>query len=383
MAIVKVKKYENPFIQIRKSSAEASDMSLGATGLLTLLLARPTDWEINLTDLVNRKTDGRDAFRSKLNELRSLNYCHLFEIRKNGRVEDTTYLVLEEPIPYEIIKNSIEKYVEIEEGCILYYKKPLEKIREINKEDLREELEIKEEKKLSSTCETKINEKNNGTEKSIENIKEIPLPEKPFPVKPVPEIPTLIIKDYNNIENNNKNHDSDFDFNEFFKKLGIKFHKANQEAVKKLLKDMSVKQVIDYLNELNDSIKSSSSSIINCDGLFTAKLQKGERQININQQTKVLSKKIEELPSKKLSTKSVIDFDAKEKQFKEIEIAKKIFDNLAVDNQDKILEILKKDYLATMPELQIKKIDLSTFVPFKLWFKSKLYNFLEIHNLIQ
>lgn len=382
MAIVKVKKYETPFIQIRKSSAEASDMSLGATGLLTLLLARPTDWEINLTDLVNRKTDGRDAFRSKLNELRSLNYCHYFEIRKNGRVEDSTYLVLEEPIPYDTIKNTIEEYIEIEIGCTLYYKKPIEKCKNNSREDLKKESKMKEIKRVSSTRGTKFDETKNDSEKNIENIKKKPLPEKPIPAASVPVIPTLIIKDYNNIENNN-NHDSDFDFNEFFKKLGIKFHKSNQESVKRLLKDMSVKQVVDYLNELNDSIKSSSSSVTNCDGLFTAKLQKGERQININQRTKILNEKVEKNSSKKLSTKSVIDFDAKEKQFEEIEVAKKAFDSLGVDDQNKILEMLKEDYLLTMPELKIKKIDLLAFVPFKLWFKSKLYNFLEIHNLIQ
>ena len=178
-----------------------------------------------------------------------------------------------------------------------------------------------------------------------------------------------------------ENHDSDFDFNKFFKKLGIKFHKANQEAVRRLLKEMSVKEVVNYLNELNEAIKSSSSSIANFDGLFTAKLQKGERQGNIRHPMRIPEQKLDQSEPKKITSKSIIDFEAKEKQFQEIEIAEKTFNDLSENDRNKILEILRKDYLLIMPNL--KNINLSTHIPFEMWVKSRLYNFLKTNKLIR
>lgn len=178
-----------------------------------------------------------------------------------------------------------------------------------------------------------------------------------------------------------ENHDSDFDFNKFFKKLGIKFHNANQEAVRRLLKEMSVKEVVDYLNELNETIKSSSSSVTNFDGLFTAKLQKGERQVNAKHPMRISEQKLDQSEPKKITSKSIIDFEAKEKQFQEIEIAEKTFNSLSENDRNKILEILRKDYLLIMPNL--KNINLSTHIPFKMWVKSRLYNFLKTNKLIR
>lgn len=178
-----------------------------------------------------------------------------------------------------------------------------------------------------------------------------------------------------------ENHDRDFDFNKFFKNLGIKFHKANQEGVRRLLKEMSVNEVVNYLNELNEAIKSSPSSISNFDALFSAKLQKGERQININRPAKISNAELEQSIPKKIASKSIIDFEAKERQFKEIEIAEEVFGNLSENDQNKILETLKKDYLVIMPNL--KNINLLAHIPFKMWVKSRLYKFLQANKLIQ
>ena len=118
MAIVKIKKKENPYVQIDKQGIEDNRLSWGATGLLTYLVGRPDNWSINITHLATVKTDKRDITRKFLNELREFNYCHYFESRKSGKVVETTYLIFEIPTHPELAQDELE----VEEGYVLCYK---------------------------------------------------------------------------------------------------------------------------------------------------------------------------------------------------------------------------------------------------------------------
>lgn len=118
MAIIKIKKKENPFIQIDKQGIEDNRLSWGATGLLTYLIGRPDNWSINITHLATVKTDKRDITRKFLNELREFNYCHYFESRKSGKIIETTYLIFEVPTSPELAQEEIE----LQEGYTLCYK---------------------------------------------------------------------------------------------------------------------------------------------------------------------------------------------------------------------------------------------------------------------
>ena len=118
MAIVKIKKKENPYVQIDKQGIEDNRLSWGATGLLTYLIGRPDNWSINITHLATVKTDKRDITRKFLNELREFNYCHYFESRKSGKVVETTYLIFEIPTSPELAQDELE----LEEGYVLCYK---------------------------------------------------------------------------------------------------------------------------------------------------------------------------------------------------------------------------------------------------------------------
>jgi hypothetical protein len=60
-------------------------MSWKATGLYAYLCSLPGDWEINVEDLKNRKTDGRDSTRAALNELRELGFIAEEKVRSGGR----------------------------------------------------------------------------------------------------------------------------------------------------------------------------------------------------------------------------------------------------------------------------------------------------------
>lgn len=122
MAIVKIIKRENPYILIDKTGINDSRLSWGASGLLTYLIGKPADWKINLKHLSTvKEKDKKDKTRGYLNELREFEYCHYFEIRKQGRVTETFYLVFEVPIKSEEIL--LDNYIKTPEGYTILHKK--------------------------------------------------------------------------------------------------------------------------------------------------------------------------------------------------------------------------------------------------------------------
>lgn len=171
MAIIKIIKRENPYIQIDKTGINDTRLSWGATGLLTYLMGRPDDWKINLNHLSTVKDrDKKDKTRRYLNELKEFEYCHYFEVRKSGKIIENFYLVFEVPIKYEEI---LENFVEVPENCTVHYK-------EISK--LKKEKEAK---------------------KTLDNKEVSPKLEKPISAIPTSANPTLLIKEYTKERNTN------------------------------------------------------------------------------------------------------------------------------------------------------------------------------------
>lgn len=163
MAIIKTKIREKNYVQIEKTGIEDNRLSWAATGLLTYLIGRPADWVIVMEHLKTVKTDGRDSTRTALNNLREFNYCHYFEMREQGKVRETVYLVFESPTSPE----EAMRHIEAEEGMELHYKK------------------YSKDKKESQKIET------------IENTDVSPKTGKPFPAQPFSGNPTLLIIDVN------------------------------------------------------------------------------------------------------------------------------------------------------------------------------------------
>lgn len=86
------------------------------------------------------------------------------------------------------------------------------------------------------------------------------------------------------IKNNykkNHDHDNELDFFEnLFKEFGINFTTTNKESVLRLRKSLSLKDVELYLRETYQAIK-DNKDVVNVAALFSSKIAKGERQINI------------------------------------------------------------------------------------------------------
>lgn len=242
MAIVKIVKRENPYIQIDKTGINDNRLSWGASGLLTYLIGRPEDWKINLNHLATVKDkDKKDKTRGYLNELREFEYCHYFEIRKSGKIIENFYLVFEIPTKYEEI---LENFVEVPENCTVHYK-------EISK--------IKKEAK-----------------KTLENKKVLPQLEKPISAIPTSENPTLLIKEYTKKRNTNnrtttknikndlekdKKISSSYDFLD--KNIFNLVNNATKKNIRKNIKDLTEEKFTEIYNLTLEYIKSGKGQNFN------------------------------------------------------------------------------------------------------------------------
>ena len=244
MAIVKIIKRENPYIQIDKTGINDSRLSWGASGLLTYLIGRPEDWKINLNHLATVKDkDKKDKTRGYLNELREFEYCHYFEIRKSGKIIENFYLVFEVPTKYEEI---LENFIEIPENCTVHYK------------------EISSQKKEKER------------KKSIDNKEVSPQLENPISAKPTSVNPTLLIKEYTKERNTNnrtttkdikseykqeEKNSSSYDFLD--KNIFSLLNNATKKNIRKNIKDLTEEKFTEIYNLTLEYIKSGKGQNFN------------------------------------------------------------------------------------------------------------------------
>lgn len=139
-------------------------------------------------------------------------------------------------------------------------------------------------KKVTRPKTNKDNDSNLYSVKNIEILEKKPLKEN-FSIPTSPhEVATSPDEPYKELYKNNykKNHDSNKKVNDIFEKLfeefGINYTTKNQASVKKLLSKMKQEAVIDYLKETYINI-SSSPGVENIAALFSAKIEKQERQV--------------------------------------------------------------------------------------------------------
>ena len=242
MAIVKIIKRENPYIQIDKTGINDNRLSWGASGLLTYLIGRPKDWNISLNHLATVKDkDKKDKTRRYLKELREFEYCHYFEVRKSGKIIENFYLVFEVPTKYEEI---LENFVEVPENCTVHYKE----ISKLKKE----------------------------TKKILDNKEVSPQLEKPTSVIPTSVNPTLLIKEYTKERDTNnrtttrdikndleedKKISSSYDF--LNKNIFNLLNNATKKNIRKNIKDLTEEKFTKIYNLTLECIKQGKGQNFN------------------------------------------------------------------------------------------------------------------------
>lgn len=99
MPIIRIQKRENPYVQIDRAAIEDNRLSWRSRGILAYLLSKPDTWCINVFDIVNHGTEGRDAVQKSLKELKQFGYAKLQTTRdEKGRVTGKEWVITEEPI---------------------------------------------------------------------------------------------------------------------------------------------------------------------------------------------------------------------------------------------------------------------------------------------
>lgn len=333
MAIIKVLKRENPYVQIDKTGIDDQNLSWEATGLLTYLVGRPNNWKVNVMHLSSVKKNKETSTRKALLELRKYNYCHLFEIRKGGKYTEKFYLVFEVPTQYDEISSNMD--VELKEGEKIFYGKVKKEINSNNSPEVGNQLMVE----------------------NIENKEVLPNVEKPKMVKPKVENQALINKELNNNRmNKEKNHEYDFEekdddlrkIEELFKEFGIDFSIKHKIKIKELLQKNSVDFLISHFKTQYEILK-KKENVKSIAAVMSKHLFQGTCEVD----TSFLLKKEQE---------SQLQLQDEEKEMKQLNNSIQAFLTLPIEKQ----ETIEKEILNERKEInpQIKKI--STFLFHKM-----------------
>lgn len=99
MTVLRVRKKETNFLVLDKTCLTQKNLSWGAKGLHSYLMSLPPEWSVNVHDLSNRSTNGRDSVRGLLNELEKAGYIAKEQIRDEvtGKFSCLEYIIHELP----------------------------------------------------------------------------------------------------------------------------------------------------------------------------------------------------------------------------------------------------------------------------------------------
>lgn len=106
--ILRTKK-ENNFVQIDKRILNDRELSWQAKGLHTYLMSLPDNWVVNVSDLKNRSTNGRDSTGAIINELITSGYVTRQLLQsESGKFEGYDYTIFEEKQAVSVLSVSGE-----------------------------------------------------------------------------------------------------------------------------------------------------------------------------------------------------------------------------------------------------------------------------------
>jgi len=91
-------KSTDPFARILKSLLDDPKLPWKAKGIASYLLGKKDGWKIQVSDLVNRGSDGKAAIRAGLKELRDAGYANLTVIRSAGKIVSWHWEIADKPI---------------------------------------------------------------------------------------------------------------------------------------------------------------------------------------------------------------------------------------------------------------------------------------------
>lgn len=107
MSVLRKEKKGN-FTVIDNAIFKDRTLSLKAKGLLCLMLSLPDGWNYSIAGLVKLSTDGESAVRSTLKELEASGYFRREQVRENGKIIDTEYVISEtKNFDFPLVENQV------------------------------------------------------------------------------------------------------------------------------------------------------------------------------------------------------------------------------------------------------------------------------------
>ena len=93
------RKYDRDFTIVSNEFLKDARLSWKAKGIIAYVAMLPDDWVLNMRDLTNRATDGRDSLYSGIKELETCGYC-VKTMRRNpdGTIAGYAYEICDKPV---------------------------------------------------------------------------------------------------------------------------------------------------------------------------------------------------------------------------------------------------------------------------------------------
>ncbi len=98
MAVIKIKKRDNPYVMFDKTFLRDNRLSAKSKGILAYLLSLPADWSLHVNELAQHFSDGKKSIYGALKELKEFGYVQHHRHRDiNGSFTAGDYVVYELP----------------------------------------------------------------------------------------------------------------------------------------------------------------------------------------------------------------------------------------------------------------------------------------------
>ena len=102
------RKYERDFCYMANEFLKDSRLSWKAKGIIAYVQMLPDDWVLNMRDLTNRATDGRDSLYSGIKELEKYGYCaKVMQRNPDGTIAGYAYEICDKSVFQPFTENPV------------------------------------------------------------------------------------------------------------------------------------------------------------------------------------------------------------------------------------------------------------------------------------
>lgn len=112
------RKYERDFCYMANEFLKDSRLSWKAKGIIAYVQMLPDDWVLNMRDLTNRATDGRDSLYSGIKELEKYGYCaKVMQRNPDGTIAGYAYEICDKSVFQPFTENPVTDAPQPENPC--------------------------------------------------------------------------------------------------------------------------------------------------------------------------------------------------------------------------------------------------------------------------